>query len=201
MADAQKWYDISQKDERPLPDPKSHPSYRNHRFFDSKGPTGVSTPRPTSSSGSRVIGGQDLEIDKDHIIQYAHFGYVYCMLLAQGLRDDPHAENLISGGGDGTIKIWSLEDGSDVAPIKAAVLENGDESVLSLALEGTLLYSGRLEGNVDIWDLDTQQLIQIVSTDTTDILTLSVGHGLLFSGAANGVSKVCFTCYIMQIQY
>ena len=201
MAYLRKWYDISQKDERPLPDPKSHPSYRNHRFFDSKGPTGVSTPRPTSSSGSRVVGGRDLEIDKDHIIQYAHFGYVYCMLLAQGLGDDPQAENLISGGGDGTIKIWSLEDESDMTPIKAAVLENGDESVLSLALEGTLLYSGRLEGNVDIWDLDTQQLIQTVSTHTADILTLSVGHDLLFSGAANGVSKVCFPCHIMQIQY
>ena len=193
LADGSKWYDISQKDVRPPPDPTSHPSYRNHRFFDSKGPTGISTPRPLSSSGLRVQGGQDLEIDKDHIIQYAHFGYVYCMLLAHGLRDDPVAETLISGGGDGTIKLWILDDEAGSALSNAATLENGDESILSLALEGTLLYSGRLEGNVDIWDLDTRQLIRTVKAHTADILTLSVGYGLLFSGAASGISKVCVT--------
>src|SRR2546421_8213885 len=43
------WYDLRQKDSRPPPTPTTHPYRRNHRFFDSKGPGGVSTPRPESS--------------------------------------------------------------------------------------------------------------------------------------------------------
>ncbi|KAL6714496.1 hypothetical protein ACLMJK_007921 [Lecanora helva] len=184
------WYDLSQKDFQPLPDPKSHPSYRNHRFFDSKGPTGISTPRPSPSSGSRAVGGQDLEISKNDIIQYAHYGYVYCMLLATGLSDDPNVETLISGGGDGTIKLWSLANNTNTGPTKPSRLENGDDSVLTLALDGLVLYSGRLEGTIDVWDLDAQQLIRTVKVHAADVLTLAVGHGLLFSGAANGMTRI-----------
>lgn len=186
------WYDLSQKDLRPPPDPTSHPSYRNHRFFDSKGPTGISTPRPPSASGPCALGGQDLEIDKEHIIQYAHYGYVYCMLLARGLDShDGNTETLVSGGGDGVVKLWSLEDGNDKGLKGPLLLENGDESVLTMALDGTVLYCGRLEGAINIWDLDTRQLIRTVEAHTADVLTLSVGHGLIFSGASNGIAKVC----------
>lgn len=135
-------------------------------------------------------GGQDLEIDKDHIIQYAHYGYVYCMLLTSGLSNDPNVETLISGGGDGTIKLWSLDGDADIGPRWPKALENGDDSVLALVLDGTLLYAGRLEGAINIWDLDTRQLIRTVNAHTADALTLAVGHGLIFSGAANGYAKV-----------
>jgi len=136
------------------------------------------------------VGGQDLEIDKDHIIQYAHYGYVYCMLLAKGLSDDADVETLISGGGEGTIKLWSLGGDGDDGPKKPVAVENGDDSVLALALDGTVLYAGRLEGAVDIWDLDTRQLIRTVKAHTADTLTLAAGHGLIFSGAAHGFAKV-----------
>ena len=112
------------------------------------------------------------------------------MLLARGLRDDSSEETLISGGGDGTIKLWSIGNGADTRPDKPTILENGDNSVLALVLDGTLLYSGRLEGDIDIWDLDTRQLIRTVKVHNTDILTLAVGHGLIFSGAGNGAAKV-----------
>lgn len=112
------------------------------------------------------------------------------MLLAKGLSDDPKVEILISGGGDGTIKLWSLGHGANTGPNKPTSLENGDNSVLALALDGTVLYSGRLEGDVDVWDLDTQQLIRTIKVHSADVLTLAVGHGLIFSGTANGIAKV-----------
>ncbi|KAL9126819.1 MAG: hypothetical protein Q9217_004193 [Psora testacea] len=155
------WYDLSRKDLRPPPDPLLHPSHRNHRFFDSKGPTGVSTPRPSSADECRAFGGQELEIDRDHIVQYAHYGYVYCMLLAKGLSHQPQGgETLISGGGDGSIKLWSVDPFAEGAITQSATLQNGDDSVLALAIDGTLLYSGRLGGDVNVWDLDTRQLIR-----------------------------------------
>ena len=192
------WYDLSQKDLRAPPDPTSHPSYRNHRFFDSKGPTGISTPRPPSTSGPCALGGQDLEIDKEHIIQYAHYGYVYCMLLARGLSSGVNdSETLISGGGDGTVKLWPLQSDEDGAITKPICLERGDESVLSMALDGTVLYCGRSEGEVDVWDLDTRQLIRTVKAHESDVLTLAVGHGFIFSGGSNGIAKVILaqSCY------
>ena len=112
------------------------------------------------------------------------------MLLANGLDDDPQAETLVSGGGDGTIKLWSLDAGANIGTRKPISLEHGDNSVLSLALDGAVLYSGRLEGEIDVWDLDTRQMIRTVKAHGADVLTLAVGHGFIFSGAANGVAKV-----------
>lgn len=187
------WYDLSERDSKPPADPTAHPFYRNHRFFDSKGPTGVSTPRPPSASELRALGGRNLEIDKEHTIQYAHYGYVYCTLLAKGFAyGDKHggSEFLISGGGDGVVKVWPLnaDDGAVVAD--PVCLENGDNSILTIALDGTLLYSGRLEGDVNVWDLDTRQLIRRIKACTDDVLTLAVGHNLIFCGDARGTTKV-----------
>jgi len=124
-------------------------------------------------------------------VQYAHYGYVYCMLLAKGLdsgRSDE--ETLISGGGDGTIKLWSLDKESQGAIKTPITLENGDDSILSMVLDGTLLYSGRLDGDINVWDLDTRQMIRRVRAHSADVLTLAIGRGLLFSGSANGFAKV-----------
>ncbi|KAI9818919.1 MAG: hypothetical protein M1827_007740 [Pycnora praestabilis] len=186
------WYDLKQKDIRPTANLASHPSHRNHRFFDSKGPGGVSTPRPVSSgaAAAQAFGGRVLEIDKEHIVQYAHYGYVYCMLLVRGLsKSDADEETLISGGGDGTIKVWALDAKNGGTISEVAVLENGDKSVLTIAIDGTFLYSGLLEGEINVWDLDTRQLIRSVRAHGDDVLTLSVGAGFIFSGGATGFAK------------
>lgn len=136
-------------------------------------------------------GGQDLEIDKDDIVQYAHYGYVYCMLLVTNTSSDDSDEDvLISGGGDGVIKLWKLNPEDGVALSEPLSLENGDESVLTMALDGTLLYSGRLDGEINVWDIETLQLLRRVKAHVEDILSLAVGHGMLFAGSASGIAKV-----------
>ena len=114
------------------------------------------------------------------------------MILAKGLSQRDLAEDiLISGGGDGTIKLWNLDVESGGAIKVLATLENGDNSVLSLAINDTLLYAGRLEGEVNVWDLETRQLIQTVTAFTaSDVLTLSIIHGCIFTGGADGRAKV-----------
>ncbi|KAL9610987.1 MAG: hypothetical protein Q9167_004332 [Letrouitia subvulpina] len=184
------WCNISKKHARPKVDPHRHPSHRNHRFFDSKGPGGFSFPR-VSTPEPQAVEDCTFEIDQEHIHQYAHYGYVYCMLLLNdsigGIASD---QILVSGGGDGTIKLWSL-DKSAVATIKnLRTLENGDDSILSLAVDSTLLYSGRLGGDINVWDLDTCQMVRRVQAHTEDVLTLAVGHGFIFSGSASGFVKL-----------
>ena len=113
------------------------------------------------------------------------------MLLSSGLdADDAEAETLISGGGDGIVKLWSLDSDRGGALSEKSSLENGDGSVLSMALDGTVLYTGRLEGDVNVWDLDTRQLIRTVKAHNADVLALAVGYGLFFSGGSNGIAKV-----------
>lgn len=124
-------------------------------------------------------------------MQYAHYGYVYCMLLARGLViDNFRAETLISGGGDGTVKLWPLNGEAHCTMSEPISLENGDDSILSMVLDATVLYTGRLEGDINVWDLDTRQLIRTVKAYTADVLTLAAGYGLLFSGGSDGNSKV-----------
>lgn len=185
------WYDLSTRDSKPPPDPASHPSHRNHRFFDSKDRAGRATPRPQSVAEDRPVGGRQLQIEQDNIEQFAHYGYVYCMLLAHELNTPKHfGEVLISGGGDGSIKLWAQNPRKEGAVHELHVLENGDASVLTLALYDSLLYSGKLEGTVDIWDLETCQIVRRLRAYTEDVLTLAIGFDLIFAGGSQGNAKV-----------
>ena len=193
------WYDLKEKDSRPSPKPESHPYHRANRFFDSTGPGGVRTPRPTpfvdvtktTPTGRQFAkGSQSLEIDEHHIHQFAHYGYVYCMLLAKGIvSGEEEREVLISGGGDGVIKVWSLDSNDSGRIHEMCRLENErDEgcSVLSIALDGTILYSGLLDGEVNVWDLETRQLVRSLQAHRDDVLTMTIGGGFLFSGGVFG---------------
>lgn len=111
------------------------------------------------------------------------------MVLAKGLRDDPKEEILISGGGDGAIKLWII-GGEDGAISELHKLDDGrdeGESVLSLVLDGTFLYAGRINGEVNVWDLETRQLVRNLKTKTEDVLALSLGGGYLFCAGVSGI--------------
>ncbi|KAF2760251.1 beta-Ala-His dipeptidase [Pseudovirgaria hyperparasitica] len=186
------WYDLKEKESRPRPKPSAHPSFRQDRFFDSSGPGGVRTPRQCSSERPRdTKGSLSLEIDKHYIRQYAHFGYVYCMLLAAGSIFGYRGEEvLISGGGDGAIKLWRLDADNSGALRSLGQLDDGREeghSVLTIALDGMFLYSGRLGGEINVWDLETRQLVRNLKTTIGDVLTLTIGGGYLFSAGMDGV--------------
>jgi di- and tripeptidase len=134
------------------------------------------------------------------------------MLLGRGiLPEAPEEEVLVSGGGDGRILLWGINSsiGGAISPICA--LEDGreeGESILSLAREGTFLYSGRFDGEVNVWDLETKQLVRSLKASTGDVHTLTLGAGVLYAGGKSGrvqvtqtVSlKVSGTDYFPEIQ-
>ncbi|KAF2635602.1 glutathione degradosome [Massarina eburnea CBS 473.64] len=186
------WYDLKEKDLRPRPTLASHPSERKNRFFDSTGPGGVQTPKPHGADGNLkdAVGGQYLEIDKQDVLQFAHYGYVYCMLLGKAiLPEAPLEEILVSGGGDGRIVLWRIDADNGGAISNIYTLEDGreeGESILSIARDGSFLYSGRFDGEVNVWDLETRQLVRRLKADTGDVLSLSLGGGYLFAGGLSG---------------
>jgi len=117
------------------------------------------------------------------------------MLLGQGiLPGAPLEEVLVSGGGDGRIVLWKIDSESGGAISSICTLEDGreeGESILSLARDGSFLYSGRFDGEVNVWDLETRQLVRSLKADTGDVLTLSLGGGSLFAGGLSGLVQVC----------
>nr|OQO30188.1 hypothetical protein B0A51_03532 [Rachicladosporium sp. CCFEE 5018] len=168
-----------------------HPSLRDDPFFDSKGPGGARTPKPADAHviPKHARGGQTLEISKENAKHFAHFGYVYCMLLLkEGLQETAGREILVTGGGDGVVRLWRL-DVTNGGIEELFTLDDGREeghSILSITVDGTFLYSGRSGGEVDVWDLETRQLLRNLKAHRADVLSVCVGGGILFSAAVTG---------------
>jgi len=189
------WCSLKDSASRPTPSEERHPDRRNHRFFDSVAAGGRSTPRPASDGRSSTMSnaGEILEVDKAHMKHYAHFGYVYCMLLARGASRlvELDEDMLISGGGDGTVKLWKLSSNPDDGIQELATLGEDDaESVHSLTVDGSFLYTGKLEGIIELWDLDTKQKLRVIKAHKRDIMTLQMGWGFLWSAGATGFARV-----------
>jgi di- and tripeptidase len=197
------WVKLSDPGVRVSPDSQRHPDRRNHRFFDSKAVGGTSTPRRSEERwGLMPRSNNVLEVDNGSIRNFAHYGYVYCMLMSKAPTIEAPVDEdvLISGGGDGTIKLWTLSsnkqsDGSDIdgeERIEEIMTLGADDadSVLSLALDGSFLYAGKLDGVVELWDLDTTQKLRVIKPHDSDIMSLQMGWGYLWCAAANGWSSV-----------
>jgi WD40 repeat protein len=111
---------------------------------------------------------------------------------------DSDEEFLISGGGDGTIKIWKLfQDQSQGIKEVACLGEDDAESVLSLAIDGSFLYSSKLEGVIELWDLDTKQKLRVIKAHKGDVTTLQMGWGFLWSAGSTGFARVSFLSFLV----
>lgn len=171
-----------------------HPSQRTHRFFDSRGPGGSINPRSEDSDAyslNEQHSGKTLTFNRDQHRLFSHHGYIYCMIIVQGLVESaPSEEVLLTGSGDGSVKLWRLTDENNGAPIPWFELENGDDAVLSLAIEGSLLYCGLAGGALNIWNLDSRQLVKQITEHQGDLWALGIMDGIAIAGDAEGVIKV-----------
>ncbi|KAG6009726.1 hypothetical protein E4U21_001474 [Claviceps maximensis] len=203
------WVSLNSQSRRVLHDSPNHPDRRSHRFFDSKAIGGSATPRRNEDRWALIPRAQAVvEIDGYNIRQFAHYGYIYCMLMAKGptVEVDSDEDVLISGSGDGTIKLWRLrgsnrrngrgggddgsdgDDGDDSGAIEEIMTLGTDdaESVLSLTLDGSFLYAGKLDGIVELWDLDTAQRLRVIKAHDDNVMSLQMGWGYLWAASTNG---------------
>ncbi|KAL1591306.1 hypothetical protein WHR41_00009 [Cladosporium halotolerans] len=185
------WCSLADQDQSDASAPAVHPSLRDDPFFDSKGPGGISTPKPPDAgiTPKHAVGGKTLEIPKENVMHFAHYGYVNCMLLVkEGVQEAGGQEVLITGGGDGMVKLWKLD--ANGGAIEALYeLDDGREeghAILTMAIDCTFLYTGRSGGEVDVWDLETHQLVRNIKAHRDDVLSVCVGGGFLFSAAVTG---------------
>jgi len=115
------------------------------------------------------------------------------MLLVRGVSRlvDSDQDMLISGGGDGTIKMWKLTSNQSEGIKEVACLGEDDaESVLSMAVDGSFLYSSKPDGIVELWDLDTKQKLRVIKAHRGNVMTLQMGWGYLWSAGSTGFARV-----------
>lgn len=112
------------------------------------------------------------------------------MLLVKGLIESaPSEEALLTGAGDGVVKLWRLGQEAGAVPTQVAKLQNGDP-VLSIAVEGSLLYCGLAGGALNIWNLDSHQLVKRIARHTGDLWAVHVIQGVAICGDSTGTVKV-----------
>lgn len=68
-------------------------------------------------------------------------------------------------------------------------LSASDDGVLTMTYIDSLLYAGCISGTINLWDMDTMQLIRSVRAHQSDVLSLSGIGGYAFSGSAFGNLK------------
>ncbi|CEP18781.1 hypothetical protein [Parasitella parasitica] len=127
-------------------------------------------------------------IREKNICGNAHDGYIYCLLHA---KDIPNVEGevLISGSGDGDVKIWGI--GKSGIELLHTLKGNLDKGILCLALsEDGYLFCGVQGGDVQIWDLETHQMIRSVMAHTKDVLAISIRGSGFVSASADGSIKI-----------
>ncbi|EMC99603.1 hypothetical protein BAUCODRAFT_62821 [Baudoinia panamericana UAMH 10762] len=186
------WCSLPRKGSKAHARPQASLNGSHSSFFDSLDPTGVRTPRANDLEPAprHASGGESVAIGKENVRHFAHFGYVYCMqLVNDGIPESAGQEVLITGGGDGLVKLWKLGEGRHGAPEELYQLDDGREeghSILAIAVDGTFLYSGRSGGEIDVWDLETRQLVRNLKAHRDDVLTLAIGGGFLFSAGVTG---------------
>ncbi|BGP11341.1 hypothetical protein JCM10049v2_007246 [Rhodotorula toruloides] len=140
-----------------------------------------------SGAGQGNGAGQavELQFQAECITPFAHFGYVYCLLV--GKSNDRSV--LMSGSGDESVKLWRPTT-SDLLPL-ATLSSTGEDcdAVLALATKDNTLFAGHQGGVVRVWDLDTLTCVRVLRPHEHDVLALSVLSSSLYAGCANGWIK------------
>jgi di- and tripeptidase len=135
--------------------------------------------------------GQCLHFSRANYTPFAHRAHVYAMLLVKGaFHHDPEEELLISGGGDGTIKLWSIDNLEKEGLMLLDKFKNEGLGVLSMAYSDTFLYVGFTNAKVHVYSLDSMQLVHRLEVRCGDIGAIEVIGGKTFCGGSGGYIKV-----------
>lgn len=190
------WYKLSTDAAAGIPSPpqSASPGSRKHRFFDSLGPGGVANVISDEDGISTIfnsLGGRVLTIPTRNYHQYAHKSYIYSMVLVKGLFDhNKDEEVLITGAGDGTIKLWSLDALATAGIRQIAKFKNPGTNVLSLAYKSSFLYAGLSDGTANIYNLASGQLVQRLNVGHGDVSQIVVSADSILCGTTQGWLKV-----------
>ncbi|KIW78052.1 hypothetical protein Z517_07885 [Fonsecaea pedrosoi CBS 271.37] len=186
------WYKLNTDTAVKFPPLNLAPGSRKHRFFDSLGPGGIANVIADEGvvNGPGNQGGRALTAPSSNYLPYAHKSYIYSMLLVKGLFNRVGDEEvLISGAGDGTIKLWSIDNLAEFGPRQITKFKNADSNVLSLSYRDSFLYAGLSDGRAHIYNLASNQLVQKLQVGHGDVTQILVSTESILCGTSQGWIK------------
>ncbi|CUM64556.1 uncharacterized protein PRCAT00002163001 [Priceomyces carsonii] len=179
------------------------PHLRYDKFFDSKGPGGLTNFSQTKYKLTDRAKKHDfvhdpklVEVGHNDLIRFAHYGYVYCMEIFDTSSEKydflcnysgAYKNILISCGGDGVVNIFGVNGGLNITISKLKSLDNL-ESILSMTVQNSYLYLGLCDSSLKVWDLMTLQLIrsfEFTSDSDTDAENRTTYDEVLSLGICN----------------
>lgn len=135
------------------------------------------------------------ELNKNHFIHNipykniynnAHVGYIYSLMLCDINIDNVKKQMLVSGSGDGTIKIWNIEDKN---VILHKTLEGQVNNIFCLDYDNEFLFSGNQDGYISVYDVGTFDRHRVLNNHKEEVLSLLVFNGFIFSASIDGSIK------------
>lgn len=133
------------------------------------------------SGGTRIIGTTGyIQVSRvsDGVLIYsldAHEGYL------TGLALSPDGETIVSGGTDGTIKLWRLTDGRPIRSIRSI----GQTLSVATTPDGRYIVSGSADGTVRVWWMQDGRLVRTLpeAGSQVDVLSVSSDSRKIMSGS------------------
>jgi F-box and WD-40 domain protein CDC4 len=103
-------------------------------------------------------------LERPHLGATTNLVYSECQAILQGHTSlvgqlQMRGGTLVTGGSDGSVRIWSLERFCAIHRLAAH-----DNSVTSLQFDDTRVVSGGSDGRVKVWDLKTGHLVRELVT-------------------------------------
>ncbi|QRW20092.1 Gly-Xaa carboxypeptidase [Rhizoctonia solani] len=162
--------------------------------------TPIATPKinkPTNCDG--VNGAKVTEKDEDgpriitvppeHVVNSAHYGYIYCMALVRDANGDQLWE-LPPDNNPVLQHTFSREVPMALDPTAPSAEETDEDvggAVLALAVRDGTIFAGGQAGRVAVWDVETVTLVRVlVAAEGVDVLSLSVLGQDLYACTADG---------------
>ncbi|KAH9966153.1 Zn-dependent exopeptidase [Russula compacta] len=202
------WYNFSASDlvtGGSLPGSGTSTPRRAHKFFNSyprfqrrspdfEASNGTNNPVQRTNGHVVSINTQtptpraEFNIPAQNVIDSAHYGYVYCMVLIpstrHGVTSVAYKDVLLAtGSGDETVRIWKCSP-NGLNLVRTIQCTHG--AVLSLVTREDILYAGCQDGYVRVWDMQTNTFIRtIIVQENVDILSLSTLGSDLYVCSAN----------------
>lgn len=101
-----------------------------------------------------------------------HSGHVYCLAVT------PDGRHAVSGGADGLLLLWQLEQagGKELRPVHSFTNHDDAVNTLDVTDDGSCVVSGSSDKTIRIWDLEQRKLLRTIHAGRP-VWRVAVVHG------------------------